>query len=99
MSAFSSLSEFRALLAAMPSIDQNAMSGAQERNDQLTKPPGALGRLEELAIWYGGWRGTDRPRLGKRQVIVFAGRIEAPVFLGHRVPCLTMGTVANTSST
>jgi nicotinate-nucleotide--dimethylbenzimidazole phosphoribosyltransferase len=73
MSAFSSLSEFRALLAAMPSIDQNAMSGAQERNDQLTKPPGALGRLEELAIWYGGWRGTDRPRLGKRQVIVFAG--------------------------
>jgi len=73
MSTFSSLAEFRALLATMPDADANAIAGAQERNGQLTKPPGALGRLEELAIWYGGWRGTDRPSIGKRQVIVFAG--------------------------
>ncbi|WP_439144019.1 nicotinate-nucleotide--dimethylbenzimidazole phosphoribosyltransferase [Planktotalea sp.] len=73
VSAFSSLTEFRAVLAAMPSTDATAVSAAQDRNGQLTKPPGALGRLEELAIWYGGWRGSDRPRVGKRQVIVFAG--------------------------
>jgi len=39
----------------------------------LTKPPGALGRLEELAVWYAGWRDTDRPSIDAPQVIVFAG--------------------------
>ena len=73
MTAFSSLNDFRALLAGMSGPDTAARAGAEARNGQLTKPPGALGRLEELAIWYGSWRGTDRPRVGKRQVIVFAG--------------------------
>ena len=73
MSTFSTLDEFRALLAGMPGPDREARAGAESRNGQLTKPPGALGRLEELAIWYGSWRGSDRPRVGKRQVIVFAG--------------------------
>jgi len=39
----------------------------------LTKPPGALGRLEDLAIWYAGWRGVARPELMSPQVIIFAG--------------------------
>ena len=73
MTAFSSLNDFRGLLAGMSGPDTAARAGAEARNGQLTKPPGALGRLEELAIWYGSWRGTDRPRVGKRQVIVFAG--------------------------
>jgi len=73
MTAFSSLADFQALLAAMPGPDQDAFAGATERNGQLTKPPGALGRLEDLAIWYGAWRGSERPSVGKRQVIVFAG--------------------------
>lgn len=73
MTTFSSLSEFRALLASMPSADADAAEGAEARNGQLTKPPGALGRLEDIAVWYGSWRGTDRPHVGKRQVIVFAG--------------------------
>ncbi|WP_054300819.1 nicotinate-nucleotide--dimethylbenzimidazole phosphoribosyltransferase [Gemmobacter sp. LW-1] len=70
---FSSLSEFRALLQALPATDAAAVAAAQARNGQLTKPPGALGRLEELAIWYAGWRGDARPRLEHPQVIVFAG--------------------------
>lgn len=71
--AFASLSEFRALLAAMPAADVAAVQGAEARNGQLTKPPGALGRLEGLAIWVAGWQGTDRPRCERPQVIVFAG--------------------------
>ena len=47
--------------------------GAQERNGQLTKPPGALGQLEDLAIWYAAWRGDARPRITAPQVLVFAG--------------------------
>ncbi|WP_306044544.1 nicotinate-nucleotide--dimethylbenzimidazole phosphoribosyltransferase [Nioella sp. MMSF_3534] len=70
---FTSLAEFRALLAEAPGPDNAAVSGAQDRNGQLTKPPGALGRLEDLAIWYAGWRGDARPSLTAPQVLIFAG--------------------------
>lgn len=70
---FATLSDLRALLQALPSADPAATAAAQERNSQLTKPPGALGRLEDMAIWYAGWRGVARPFLERPQVIVFAG--------------------------
>lgn len=70
---FTDLSGFRAVLAAVPGPDAAASAGAAARNGQLTKPPGALGRLEALAQWYAGWRGTDRPRIAAPQVIIFAG--------------------------
>ncbi|RLJ60364.1 nicotinate-nucleotide-dimethylbenzimidazole phosphoribosyltransferase [Litoreibacter meonggei] len=73
MAQFSTLSEFAALLAAAPDVDAQALVGAQERNAQLTKPPGALGRLEELAIWYASWRGAERPSLDAPQIVIFAG--------------------------
>lgn len=70
---FSTLSDFRALLQGLPRVDAAAEAAARDRNGQLTKPPGALGRLEDLAIWYAGWRGNARPALERPQVIVFAG--------------------------
>jgi nicotinate-nucleotide--dimethylbenzimidazole phosphoribosyltransferase len=70
---FSSLADFRALLQSQPSADPAALQGASERNGQLTKPPGALGRLEDLALWYASWRGEARPNMEAPQVIVFAG--------------------------
>ena len=70
---FATLSEFRALLAAQHVVDEAAAAAAQDHNMQLTKPPGALGRLEDLAIWYRGWRGGDRAEISAPQVIVFAG--------------------------
>ncbi|MBB5722730.1 nicotinate-nucleotide--dimethylbenzimidazole phosphoribosyltransferase [Loktanella ponticola] len=70
---FTTLAEFRTVLESAPSADPTAIAGATDRNGQLTKPPGALGRLEDLAIWYAGWRGTDRPTIKAPQVIVFAG--------------------------
>ncbi len=70
---FKTLTEFRERLAELPDTDAAAVADAQARNGQLTKPPGALGRLEDLAIWYAGWRGTGRPELKTPQVIVFAG--------------------------
>ncbi len=71
--AFSTLAEFKALLAGAVGPDGAARAAAEERNGQLTKPPGALGRLEDLAIWYGSWRGTGRPELTAPQVVIFAG--------------------------
>lgn len=70
---FETISGFRAALAAAPVADAAALAEAAARNDQLTKPPGALGRLEDLAIWYAGWRGAPRPQITAPQVIIFAG--------------------------
>jgi nicotinate-nucleotide--dimethylbenzimidazole phosphoribosyltransferase len=67
------LDQFRNALTMAPEADAVAAAGARDRNGQLTKPPGALGRLEDLAIWYAGWRGDARPRIKTPQVIVFAG--------------------------
>ncbi|UZD91512.1 nicotinate-nucleotide--dimethylbenzimidazole phosphoribosyltransferase [Cognatishimia activa] len=71
--AFATLNEFKELLLAAPDADAKALGEAEERNGQLTKPPGALGRLEDLAIWYASWRGNPRPEIANPQVIVFAG--------------------------
>ncbi len=73
LSPLTSLDDFRAQLAQAGAADQTSLAAAAARNGQLTKPPGALGRLEDLAIWYGGWRETDRPAITAPQVIVFAG--------------------------
>ena len=67
------LNTFRDALRNAPGPDEAARQGAADRNGQLTKPPGALGRLEDLAIWYAGWRGDARPQIEAPQVIVFAG--------------------------
>jgi len=70
---FTTLSDFRALLATLPGPDPQARTAAGVRNTQLTKPPGALGRLEDLAIWYAGWRADPRPVLNAPQIAIFAG--------------------------
>ena len=70
---FSTLAEFRDLLSKAPGADDAARARAEDRNGQLTKPPGALGRLEDLAIWYASWRGESAPELRSPQVIIFAG--------------------------
>ena len=45
---FATLDEFAALLRAAPGPDEGARAAAATRNGRLTKPPGALGRLEEV---------------------------------------------------
>ncbi|HEY4186826.1 MAG TPA: nicotinate-nucleotide--dimethylbenzimidazole phosphoribosyltransferase, partial [Polyangia bacterium] len=49
------------------------MKRAREHQGQLTKPPGSLGRLEELAIWYAGVRGRFPVEVpGRGELFVFA---------------------------
>lgn len=64
--------DLAARLAAAPDADAEARAKAEARNGSLTKPPGALGRLEDLAIWYAGWRGDARPRITAPQILIFA---------------------------
>ncbi len=49
------------------------LAKAQARLDQLTKPRGSLGRLEELAAWYVAVREELLPAIGKKMVVIFAG--------------------------
>ncbi|MBJ3762088.1 nicotinate-nucleotide--dimethylbenzimidazole phosphoribosyltransferase [Maribius pontilimi] len=73
MADITSIDSIRAALRDLPQPDRAAQDGAAARNGQLTKPPGALGRLEDLAIWYAGWRADPRPAIHAPQVLVFAG--------------------------
>ena len=70
---FATLSDLAALLRDLPGPDAEAIVAARARDATLTKPPGALGRLEEVAAWYCGWRGDPRARVQRPQVVVFAG--------------------------
>lgn len=53
-------------------LDQSAMRAARERLDQLTKPRGSLGRLEELAVKLSGITANPRPRFPRKAVVVLA---------------------------
>ena len=70
---FTALDQIAALAGSLPQADEAARSAALARQNALTKPPGALGRLEELAIFMAGWQGTDRPRIDHALALVFAG--------------------------
>jgi len=64
--------DIRNLMTQMPGPDEAARLGAIERQGQLVKPPGALGRLEEIAVDIAGWQGRAIPRIDRPTVAVFA---------------------------
>lgn len=52
--------------------DPNLDLAVQRRLDRLTKPPGSLGRLEQLAMMLARMQGTERPRAVRKLVVVMA---------------------------
>ncbi len=67
-----SFAQLRAACLDLPPADTAAASAVAAREAQLTKPPGSLGRLEDLVAWLSRWRGV-RPALDRVDVLVFAG--------------------------
>ena len=53
-------------------LDTNSMALARTRQDNLTKPTGSLGRLEDLSIQLAGILGKERPQVTRKAVIVMA---------------------------
>ena len=53
-------------------LDVEAMAAARERQAQLAKPPGSLGRLEELSIQLAGITGKVHNKIEKKHLLVFA---------------------------
>lgn len=59
-------------IAQVSPLDEAAMEKARERQAQLAKPPGSLGRLEELSVQLAGITGQVHNRIGKKHLLVFA---------------------------
>jgi nicotinate-nucleotide--dimethylbenzimidazole phosphoribosyltransferase len=70
---FASLDELRSLCCDLPHGDDRAAEAVRARQLTLTKPPGSLGQLEQLAAWLARWQARDMPRLDRVEVLVFAG--------------------------
>lgn len=65
--------DIRRLLKDLPPPDEEAAAAVRARDITLTKPPGALGRLEHIAEWLARWQGRHAPRVERPVVAVFAG--------------------------
>lgn len=68
-----SFDEMRRILRDLPGPDLDARTRVVQRQAQLTKPAGSLGRLEEIAEWLAAWQGRAEPRIERPRVAVFAG--------------------------
>ena len=64
--------ELKAYIQAIRPADRDAMSAARRRQSQLAKPPGSLGRLEDISVQLSGITGALCPKMDKCRVAVFA---------------------------
>ena len=64
--------ELDALVREALPLDRSAMTAAEEYQARLAKPPGSLGRLEEISIQLAGITGRVHNALNKKQLLVFA---------------------------
>ena len=73
MTTFATLDDLAAACRALPTGDETAAAAVRARQNQLTKPPGSLGQLEDLVAWLARWQSREMPRLEQVEVLVFAG--------------------------
>ena len=73
MSRFASLEHLRAACRDLPEADHAAADAVGAREARLTKPPGSLGRLEDLTAWLAAWQRRHPPTLDHPEILVFAG--------------------------
>ncbi|MDV7339735.1 nicotinate-nucleotide--dimethylbenzimidazole phosphoribosyltransferase [Terasakiella sp. A23] len=68
-----SIEDIRNILGNLPARSEEALQNAQAREPQLTKPEGALGRLEDISHWVAAWQGNYPPRIRSVHCNVYAG--------------------------
>ena len=64
--------ELQELIQKITPLDEAAMAKARERQAQLAKPPGSLGRLEDLSVQLAGITGQVHNKMEKKHLLVFA---------------------------
>lgn len=67
------MSKLQTTINAIAPLDEGAMAAARERQDQLTKPRGSLGQLEDISVHIAGIMGDPRPIIKDKVVITVAG--------------------------
>jgi nicotinate-nucleotide--dimethylbenzimidazole phosphoribosyltransferase len=60
------------ILGSIKPLDSTAMNAARERQDNLTKPHGSLGKLEELSVQIAGIKADPAPKLERKTIITMA---------------------------
>lgn len=65
--------DIRDLFQKLPGPDEEAVVSVRERDAHLTKPPGSLGKLEDLVEWVAAWQGLGKPQISRPLVAIFAG--------------------------
>lgn len=65
--------DIRNLLPLMPQASEKHIAAVRARDAQLTKPQGALGRLEEIVEHMAAWQAKDKPTADRAHTVVFAG--------------------------
>ncbi|WP_028986396.1 nicotinate-nucleotide--dimethylbenzimidazole phosphoribosyltransferase [Thermicanus aegyptius] len=68
----STRSRIEGAIAQIPDLNREAMELVAAHLDQLTKPPGSLGKLEEIAIRLAGMTGMERPEFPDKRIIIMA---------------------------
>ncbi len=67
------MANLQEILKSIKPVDESRSMEIQSRLDNLTKPQGSLGRLEELAKRYCLITGKDKPTITKKIIFTFAG--------------------------
>jgi nicotinate-nucleotide--dimethylbenzimidazole phosphoribosyltransferase len=67
------MEKIKEIISKIKPIDKRVMAKARERLDDLTKPPGSLGRLEEIAERISGIRGRLAPVIKQKVIFILAG--------------------------
>ncbi len=70
---FETKKDFLAALSDLPAPQAQWQEAARQRQGELTKPPGSLGQLEEIAIFLAGWGRDQAIKSDAVKVVIFAG--------------------------
>ena len=73
MKKIEKLSDIYLLIKNLSFPNIKIINKARKYQDQLTKPKGSLGVLEDISVFFCGWQGTINPKLNNIQTIIFAG--------------------------
>jgi nicotinate-nucleotide--dimethylbenzimidazole phosphoribosyltransferase len=73
MNRFASFADLAAACRDLPAAHEEVAAEVARREARLTKPPGSLGRLEEVVAWLASWQGRNPPALDAIEIMVFAG--------------------------
>ena len=64
--------DLQTMIVSVAPLDETAMAAARERQAQLAKPPGSLGRLEDLSVQLAGITGSVHNKIVRKHLLVFA---------------------------